>query len=49
MPNRVEKIGDSTLYLGDCLEILPTLERDAGDLNSEVAERIAQRIRNRAE
>lgn len=25
MSNRVEKIGNSTLYLGDCLEILPTL------------------------
>lgn len=25
MPKRVEKIGDATLYLGDCLEILPTL------------------------
>jgi DNA modification methylase len=25
MPNRVETIGDCTLYLGDCLEILPTL------------------------
>lgn len=25
MPARVEKIGDATLYLGDCLEILPTL------------------------
>jgi len=24
---RVEHIGDATLYLGDCLEILPTLER----------------------
>ena len=25
MTARVEKIGDATLYLGDCLEILPTL------------------------
>ena len=25
MSHRVEKIGDATLYLGDCLEILPTL------------------------
>lgn len=25
MKNRVEHIGDCTLYLGDCLEILPTL------------------------
>lgn len=24
---RVEQIGDATLYLGDCIEILPTLER----------------------
>jgi DNA modification methylase len=24
---RVEKIGDATLYLGDCLEILPTLPK----------------------
>ena len=24
---RVETIGDATLYLGDCLEILPTLGR----------------------
>lgn len=24
---RVERIGDATLYLGDCLEILPTLEK----------------------
>jgi len=24
---RVEQIGDATLYLGDCLEILPTLEK----------------------
>lgn len=24
---RVEKIGDCTLYLGDCLEIMPTLDR----------------------
>ena len=23
----VERIGDATLYLGDCLEILPTLDR----------------------
>jgi hypothetical protein len=22
---RVERIGDATLYLGDCLEVLPTL------------------------
>ncbi|MCE2759555.1 MAG: hypothetical protein LW713_00745 [Acetobacteraceae bacterium] len=26
---RVEKIGDATLYLGDCREILPGLERPA--------------------
>lgn len=26
---RVERIGDATLYLGDCLEILPTLEADS--------------------
>ncbi len=25
MTNRIEKISDATLYLGDCLEILPTL------------------------
>lgn len=24
---RIEKIGDATLYLGDCLEILPTLDK----------------------
>ena len=24
---RVEHIGDATLYLGDCLEILPTLDK----------------------
>ena len=24
---RIEQIGDATLYLGDCMEILPTLER----------------------
>ena len=24
---RKEVIGDATLYLGDCLEILPTLEK----------------------
>ena len=24
---RIERIGDATLYLGDCLEILPTLDR----------------------
>ncbi|MFN8994662.1 MAG: site-specific DNA-methyltransferase, partial [Betaproteobacteria bacterium] len=24
---RVEQIGDATLYLGDCLEILPTLPK----------------------
>ena len=24
---RIEKIGDCTLMLGDCLEILPSLER----------------------
>jgi len=24
---RIERIGDATLYLGDCLEILPTLEK----------------------
>ena len=23
---RIERIGDATLYLGDCLEILPTLD-----------------------
>lgn len=27
MPDRVEHIGDATLYLGDCLEILPTLSK----------------------
>lgn len=27
MANRVERIGDATLYLGDCREVLPTLER----------------------
>ena len=27
MKNRIEHIGDATLYLGDCLEILPTLDR----------------------
>jgi site-specific DNA-methyltransferase (adenine-specific) len=27
MKHRVEQIGDATLYLGDCLEILPTLEK----------------------
>jgi site-specific DNA-methyltransferase (adenine-specific) len=26
---RVERIGDATLYLGDCREIAPTLERPA--------------------
>ena len=25
MTQRIETIGDATLYLGDCLEILPTL------------------------
>ena len=25
--NRIERIGDATLYLGDCLEILPTLPK----------------------
>jgi len=25
LPERIERIGDATLYLGDCLEILPTL------------------------
>ena len=29
---RVEQIGDATLYLGDCLEILPTLESDSVDM-----------------
>lgn len=24
---RIETIGDATLYLGDCLEILPTLPK----------------------
>ena len=24
---RVERIGDATLYLGDCRDVLPTLER----------------------
>ena len=24
---RIERIGDATLYLGDCLEILPTLDK----------------------
>ena len=24
---RIEHIGDATLYLGDCLEILPTLDK----------------------
>lgn len=27
MEHRIEKIGDATLYLGDCREILPTLAR----------------------
>ncbi len=27
MSGRVERIGDATLYLGDCLEILPTLSK----------------------
>jgi DNA modification methylase len=26
-PARVEQIGDATLYLGDCREVLPTLGR----------------------
>ena len=25
--SRIERIGDATLYLGDCLEILPTLDK----------------------
>ena len=25
MTERVEQIGDCTLYLGDCLEVMPTL------------------------
>jgi len=29
---RVEHIGDATLYLGDCLEILPTLEAESVDM-----------------
>ena len=28
-PTRMEQIGDATLYLGDCLEILPTLPAGA--------------------
>ena len=24
---RVERIGDATLYLGDCMEVLPTLPK----------------------
>ena len=32
---RVETIGDATLYLGDCMEILPTLNRDGGVLVSD--------------
>jgi len=31
MSPRVEKIGDCTLYLGDCLEILPTLGKECLD------------------
>jgi len=27
---RIETIGDATLYLGDCLEILPTLDKSLG-------------------
>ena len=27
MTTRIEKIGNATLYLGDCLDILPTLEK----------------------
>ena len=30
--SRVETIGNATLYLGDCRDILPTLQKvDAGD------------------
>lgn len=27
MTGRIERIGDATLYLGDCMDVLPTLER----------------------
>jgi site-specific DNA-methyltransferase (adenine-specific) len=32
MSGRVETIGDCTLYLGDCLEILPTLGRNSAEI-----------------
>jgi len=32
MPTRVEVLGDCTLYLGDCLEVLPTLDPSGVDL-----------------
>jgi len=36
---RIEHIGDATLYLGDCLEVLPTLSGvDAADLFAKVAD-----------
>jgi site-specific DNA-methyltransferase (adenine-specific) len=27
MNTRIETIGDATLYLGDCIDILPTLDK----------------------
>ena len=33
---RVEHIGDATLYLGDCLEILPTLGKVDAEVELEV-------------
>lgn len=32
---RIEHIGDATLYLGDCLEILPTI---GGQLDEELSD-----------
>ncbi len=41
---RVEHIGDATLYLGDCLEILPTLGRVFDDLEDDKSEPVEQEL-----
>ena len=45
MTKRVEQIGDATLYLGDCLEILPTLGKASGE---QMPEKLINRARNGA-
>ncbi len=42
--SRIEHIGDATLYLGDCLDILPTLA-DPDEIDRDRSRRHADTVR----